>query len=81
MTKNYDGDVQLDILVQGFGSLGMMTSEARWPHYRERSGTRHSHTALPRISKGSGNVDIDEPGGVNLCVDARAAASLELGLE
>ena len=26
-TKNYDGDVQSDILAQGFGSLGMMTSE------------------------------------------------------
>ncbi|TIA85538.1 hypothetical protein E3P99_03968 [Wallemia hederae] len=25
--KNYDGDVQSDILAQGFGSLGMMTSE------------------------------------------------------
>lgn len=25
-TKNYDGDVQSDILAQGFGSLGMMTS-------------------------------------------------------
>lgn len=24
--KNYDGDVQSDILAQGFGSLGMMTS-------------------------------------------------------
>jgi isocitrate dehydrogenase len=24
--KNYDGDVQSDTLVQGFGSLGMMTS-------------------------------------------------------
>lgn len=25
--KNYDGDVQSDIVAQGFGSLGMMTSE------------------------------------------------------
>ncbi len=25
-TKNYDGDVQSDILAQGFGSLGLMTS-------------------------------------------------------
>ncbi len=24
--KNYDGDVQSDILAQGFGSLGLMTS-------------------------------------------------------
>jgi len=30
-TKNYDGDVQSDILAQGFGSLGMMTSELITP--------------------------------------------------
>ncbi|KAF8909639.1 isocitrate dehydrogenase [Gymnopilus junonius] len=30
-TKNYDGDVQSDILAQGFGSLGMMTSELLTP--------------------------------------------------
>ncbi|TFK29474.1 isocitrate dehydrogenase [Coprinopsis marcescibilis] len=29
--KNYDGDVQSDILAQGFGSLGMMTSELLTP--------------------------------------------------
>ena len=30
-TKDYDGDVQSDILAQGFGSLGMMTSELITP--------------------------------------------------
>jgi len=30
-TKNYDGDVQSDVLAQGFGSLGMMTSELITP--------------------------------------------------
>jgi len=30
-TKNYDGDVQSDILAQGFGSLGMTTSELITP--------------------------------------------------
>ena len=30
-TKNYDGDVQSDILAQGFGSLGMMTSSLITP--------------------------------------------------
>ena len=30
-TKNYDGDVQSDIVAQGFGSLGMMTSELITP--------------------------------------------------
>ena len=31
--KNYDGDVQSDIVAQGFGSLGLMTQradDARW---------------------------------------------------
>ncbi|KAG6830395.1 hypothetical protein H0H87_008282 [Tephrocybe sp. NHM501043] len=32
--KNYDGDVQSDILAQGFGSLGMMTSELITPDGR-----------------------------------------------
>jgi hypothetical protein len=68
-TKNYDVDVQSDILAQGFGSLGMMTLE--------RSGTRHGHAALPRVPKGSR--DVDEPGRVDLCVDAGAAASGEPG--
>lgn len=57
-TKNYDGDVQSDILAQGFGSLGMMTSVLVTPdgktieaeaahgtvtrHYREHQKVKHS---------------------------------------
>jgi isocitrate dehydrogenase len=47
-TKNYDGDVQSDILAQGFGSLGMMTSELITPdgltvesEATHGTGTRH----------------------------------------
>ena len=29
--KNYDGDVQSDIVAQGYGSLGLMTSELLCP--------------------------------------------------
>ena len=59
-TKNYDGDVQSDILAQGFGSLGMMTSELITPdgltveseaahgtvtrHYREYQKGRETST-------------------------------------
>jgi isocitrate dehydrogenase len=32
--KNYDGDVQSDTVAQGFGSLGMMTSELITPDGR-----------------------------------------------
>ena len=59
-TKNYDGDVQSDILAQGFGSLWMMTSELITPdgltveseaahgtvtrHYRECQKGRETST-------------------------------------
>jgi len=58
--KNYDGDVQSDILAQGFGSLGMMTSELITPdgktieaeaahgtvtrHYREHQKGKETST-------------------------------------
>lgn len=58
--KNYDGDVQSDILAQGFGSLGMMTSVLITPdgktveaeaahgtvtrHYREHQKGRETST-------------------------------------
>uniref|UniRef100_A0A191XX90 Isocitrate dehydrogenase [NADP] n=1 Tax=Boleophthalmus pectinirostris TaxID=150288 RepID=A0A191XX90_BOLPE len=58
--KNYDGDVQSDILAQGFGSLGLMTSVLVCPdgktieaeaahgtvtrHYREHQRGRHTST-------------------------------------
>ncbi len=32
--RNYDGDVQSDIVAQGFGSLGMMTSVLMTPDGR-----------------------------------------------
>jgi isocitrate dehydrogenase len=32
--KNYDGDVQSDIVAQGFGSLGLMTSVLLCPDGR-----------------------------------------------
>lgn len=58
--KNYDGDVQSDIVAQGFGSLGLMTSELITPdgltyeseaahgtvtrHYREHQKGRETST-------------------------------------
>jgi isocitrate dehydrogenase len=59
-TKNYDGDVQSDILAQGYGSLGLMTSVLITPdgktveaeaahgtvtrHYREHQKGRETST-------------------------------------
>jgi len=58
--KNYDGDVQSDIVAQGFGSLGLMSSELVTPdgqvieseaahgtvtrHYREHQKGRETST-------------------------------------
>jgi isocitrate dehydrogenase len=58
--KNYDGDVQSDIVAQGFGSLGLMTSQLMTPdgltfeseaahgtvtrHYREHQKGRETST-------------------------------------
>lgn len=47
--KNYDGDVQSDILAQGFGSLGMMTSEMITPDGKViESEAAHGAYLLPR---------------------------------
>jgi isocitrate dehydrogenase len=62
--KNYDGDVQSDIVAQGYGSLGMMTSELVTPdgktmeaeaahgtvtrHYREHQKGASSEQSLAR---------------------------------
>jgi hypothetical protein len=79
-TKNYDRDVQLDILVQSFGSLGMRTHHARRPHHRERSGP-HCHTALPRIpvsGRRQKGRDVNEPCRADLCARALESACVEV---
>ena len=40
-TKNYDGDVQSDIVAQGFGSLGLMTSVLVGPNDVVESEAAH----------------------------------------
>jgi isocitrate dehydrogenase len=51
--KNYDGDVQSDVVAQGFGSLGLMTSVLLTPDgntCRNRGSARHGHAPLPTVS-------------------------------
>jgi hypothetical protein len=61
------------VRAQGFGSLGMMTSELITPY-----GPRHRHAAPPRqLRQPKGSGDVDEPGRVDLCVDAWATAPRE----
>jgi isocitrate dehydrogenase len=49
--KNYDGDVESDIVAQGFGSLGLMTS-VLMQDGRGRGRARDSDPALPAASAG-----------------------------
>ena len=44
--KNYDGDVQSDILAQGFGSLGMMTSVLITPDGNSENTKREGKLVL-----------------------------------
>ena len=58
--KNYDGDVQSDVVAQGFGSLGLMTSVLLTPdggivEAEAAHGTVTRH--LPRIPEGQRNLD------------------------
>jgi len=45
--KNYDGDVMSDILAQGFGSLGMMTSELITPDGKTMESEAAHGTVCP----------------------------------
>ena len=68
--KNYDGDVQSDIVAQGFGSLGLMTSVLMTPGRQDgrgRGGPRHGDPSLPRAPEGQ--PDVDQPDRVDLRLD------------
>ncbi|KAJ6178843.1 hypothetical protein N7519_009304 [Penicillium mononematosum] len=47
--KNYDGDVQSDIVAQGFGSLGLMTSALATPTALLRKGNETSTNPIASI--------------------------------
>ena len=71
--KNYDGDVQSDTVAQGFGSLGLMTSQLMTPgrqDRRGRGGARHRHPALPPAP--AGQADLDQLHRLDLRLDRRA---------
>ena len=70
--KNYDGDVQSDIVAQGFGSLGLMTSVLMTPDGKiveVRGRARHRDAPLPRAPEGTR--DFNELDRVNLRLDPR----------
>ena len=58
--KNYDGDVQSDIVAQGFGSLGLMTSVLMTPDGKTVEAEAAHGTVTRHYrqhQKGSGNLD------------------------
>jgi len=66
-TKNYEGDVQSDVVAQGFGSLGMMTSVLMTPDGRtvEAEAAHGSVTRRYRQHQ-QGLPYLDQPGRVHL---------------
>ncbi|PIO55882.1 dehydrogenase, isocitrate/isopropylmalate family, partial [Teladorsagia circumcincta] len=66
--KNYDGDVQSDIVAQGYGSLGLMTSVLMCPDGK----TMEAEAA-------HGKSDVHESGSINLCMVPRTAPSWSIG--
>ncbi len=76
--KNYDGDVQSDLVAQGYGSLGLMTSvldDAGWQDRGGRSGPRNRDAALPPAP--AGQADLHQLRRVDLRLDRRLEAPRE----
>ncbi len=77
--KNYDGDVESDIVAQGFGSPRPDDQRAAQPGRQdrgERGGARHRHPALPRAPEGPR--DQHEPDRLHLRLDPRPRLSRPL---
>lgn len=52
--KNYDGDVQSDIVAQGYGSLGLMTSVLITPDGKTvEAEAAHGETAASLVGTGT----------------------------
>ncbi len=74
--KNYDGDVQSDIVAQGFRLAradDQRADEPRRPDGGERGRARHRHAPLPRAPEGP--ADQHQPDRLDLRLDARADLS------
>ena len=77
--KNYDGDVQSDVVAQGFGSLGLMTSVLMTPDGRvmETEAAHGTVTRLPPAPEGRGHLDqLDR---LDLRLDPRLQAPRQAG--
>ena len=74
--KNYDGDVQSDMVAQGYGSLGLMTSVLMTPDGKtvEAEAAHGTVTRHYRLHQ-QGKRDLDQSDRVDLRLDARAVVS------
>ncbi len=76
--KNYDGDVQSDVVAQGYGSLGLMTSVLLTPDGKcveaeAAHGTVTRHYRQWQLGK-----DVNQPDCLDLRLDARLALSRQI---
>ena len=76
--KNYDGDVQSDVVAQGFGSLGLMAGapHPRRQDLRGRGRPRDGHPPLPPAPEGRGH--LDQPDRLDLRLDPGLAFRAKL---
>jgi len=70
--KNYDGDVQSDIVAQGFGSLGLMTSVLLTPDGKTiESEAAHGTVTRHYREYQKGKKNFNKSSCINLCMDKR----------
>ena len=68
--KNYDGDVQSDVVAQGFGSLGLMTSVLMTPDGKTvEAEAAHGTVTRHYREHQKGNKTSTNPIALDLCVD------------
>ena len=73
--KNYDGDVQSDVVAQGFGSLGLMTSVLMTPDGKVvEAEAAHGTVTRHYRQHQKGQRDLDQLGRLDLRLDPRPRA-------
>ena len=74
--KNYDGDVQSDLVAQGYGSLGLMTSVLMTPDGKIVESEAAHGTVTRLLPAASGRQShLHQFHSLNLCLDRRPQAS------
>ncbi len=78
--KNYDGDVVSDIVAQGFGSLGLMTSVLMTPDGKcVEAEAAHGTVTRHYRQHQQGKADLHQPGRLDFRLDPRPRAPRQAG--